>query len=126
MVRSEEEAYEKIAEELGVKTLKLGYMPEGMYFEKLIVDKGYTKLQYKYKDSNIFFIQAKSSLRTSITHASDTNEKYEIWNAGLHINIKVCDESVKSEEWAIWRSLFIMECITIYQELWSRTILMKY
>ena len=39
-VRSEEEAYEKIAEELGVKTLKLGYMPEGMYFEKLIVDKG--------------------------------------------------------------------------------------
>ena len=99
MVRSEEEAYEKIAEELGVKTLKLGYMPEGMYFEKLIVDKGYTKLQYKYKDSNIFFIQAKSSLRTSITHASDTNEKYEIWNAGLHINIKVCDESVKSEEW---------------------------
>ena len=29
MVRSEEEAYEKIAEELGVKTLKLGYMPRG-------------------------------------------------------------------------------------------------
>ena len=32
MVRSEEEAYEKIAEELGVKTLKLGYMPEGYVF----------------------------------------------------------------------------------------------
>ena len=63
MVRSEEEAYEKIAEELGVKTLKLGYMPEGMYFEKLIVDKGYTKLQYKYKDSNIFFYSGKIKLK---------------------------------------------------------------
>jgi len=47
MVRSEEEAYEKIAEELGVKTLKLGYMPEGMYFEKLIVDKGYYNINIK-------------------------------------------------------------------------------
>ncbi len=36
-VSSEEEAYEKIAEELGVKTLKLGYMPEGMHFEDVIV-----------------------------------------------------------------------------------------
>ena len=36
-VRSEEEAYEKIAEELGVKTLKLGYMPEDMRLHMNIV-----------------------------------------------------------------------------------------
>ena len=36
-----EPIYDKIAEELGVKPLKLGYMPEGMYFEEVVVDKGY-------------------------------------------------------------------------------------
>ena len=39
--RDEEEAYEKISEELGVKILKLGYMPDGMYFENLVLEKGY-------------------------------------------------------------------------------------
>lgn len=62
-VRDEEEAYDKIAEELGVKTLKLGYMPEGMYFEEVVVDKGYGKLIYKYKDAKVFFIQEKRKTR---------------------------------------------------------------
>ena len=48
-VRDEEEAYEKISEELGVKTLKLGYMPEEMYFEDVMLEKGYGKIQYQYK-----------------------------------------------------------------------------
>ena len=33
-VRDEEEAYAKIEQELGMQTLKLGYMPEEMYFQK--------------------------------------------------------------------------------------------
>ena len=35
-VRDEEEAYEKVSEELGVQILKLGYIPDGMYFEGFI------------------------------------------------------------------------------------------
>ena len=35
-VRDEEEAYAKIAQELGMQTLKLGYMPEEMYFQSVV------------------------------------------------------------------------------------------
>lgn len=97
-VRDEEEAYDKIAEELGVKTLKLGYMPEGMYFQDVTIGIGYGKLRYECKDERVFFIQAKSSLRTSMTQSSDTNEKYEVWNSGLHINIKVGNEKLENEK----------------------------
>ena len=40
IVRNEEEAYEKVAQELGVQILKLGYMPEDMYFKNLVIEDG--------------------------------------------------------------------------------------
>lgn len=58
-VRSEEEAYEKIAEELGVKTLKLGYMPEDMRFEDVSIGVGYGKMRYKYKDKKYFLFRLR-------------------------------------------------------------------
>ena len=98
-VRDEEEAYDKIAEELGVKTLKLGYMPEGMRFQDVTIGIGYGKLRYEYKNERITFIQAKSSLKTSMMYSSDTEEGYKIWNSGLHMNIVVCSEIIEPGEW---------------------------
>ena len=95
-VRDEEEAYEKVSEELGVKTLKLGYMPEEMYFENVILSDGYGKLQYVYKNSRVIFAMAKSDTATSMIHSSDAEESYEIWNAGLRINIMLHSESVNN------------------------------
>lgn len=92
--RDEEEAYEKISEELGVKILKLGYMPDGMYFENLVLEKGYGKLQYRYKDERIFFIQAKSNVAASSVRSSDVKKSHEIWNAGLHMNIEIDKEEL--------------------------------
>lgn len=92
--RDEEEAYEKISEELGMKTLRLGYIPEEMYFEDVMLEKGYGKIQYQYKNERVFFIQAKSDSRTSMVHSSDAKEKYEVWNSGLHIKIDVCNEGI--------------------------------
>ena len=97
-VRSEEEAYEKIAEELGVKTLKLGYMPEGMRFQDVTIGIGYGKLRYEYKNERITFIQAKSSLKTSMMYSSDTEEGYKIWNSGLHADIEVRTEDVDTND----------------------------
>lgn len=91
-VRYEEEAYAKISEELGVKTLKLGYMPENMYFQDVMLGNGYGKLQYEYEGNRVFFIQGKSNVKTSMVHSSDAKETYEVWNSGLHINIEVCQE----------------------------------
>lgn len=88
----EAEAYEKIADELGAKTLELGYMPDKMYFQKVILEDGYGKMEYEYEGNTIFFIQAKFNTNTSIVHSSDAKRNYKIWNSGLHINIEVCQE----------------------------------
>lgn len=93
-VRDEEEAYEKISEELGVKILKLGYMPDGMYFENLVLEKGYGKLQYRYQDERIFFIQAKSNVAASSVRSSDVKKSHEIWNVGLRMNIEIDKEEL--------------------------------
>lgn len=91
-VRDEEEAYAKISEELGVKTLKLGYMPEKMYFQDVMLGTGYGKLQYEYKGNRVFFIQGKSDVKTSVVYSSDAKETYEVWNSRLCTNIEVCQE----------------------------------
>ena len=88
----EAEAYERVSKELGVKTLELGYMPDGMYFQDVMVGKGYGKLQYEYEGNRIFFIQGKADVKTSMVNSSDAKETYEVWNSGLHINIQVYQE----------------------------------
>lgn len=96
-VRSEEEAYEKIAEELGVKTLKLGYMPEGMYFEEVVMDEGYGKLVYGYKGNRVFFAQEKSNSQASMMYSTDAKESLQVWNSGLHIQVEISME--ENQKW---------------------------
>lgn len=97
-VRDEEEAYDKIAEELGVKTLKLGYMPEGMYFQDVIMGDGYGKLRYECKNGRVIFIQAKSDEKTSRIQSSDAKERYKVLNSGLHISIDICTEHIEGDK----------------------------
>ena len=96
-VRDEEEAYEKISEELGVKTLRLGYIPEKMYLQDVMLGNGYGKLQYEYAGNKIFFVQAKNKVEASTVHSSDAKEIYNIWNPGLRIDIEGCQEKGKTE-----------------------------
>ena len=86
-VRDEEEAYEKISEELGMKTLRLGYIPEKMYLQDVMLGNGYGKLQYEYDGKKKFFVQAKNKVEASTVHSSDAKEIYNIWNPGLRIDI---------------------------------------
>lgn len=96
-VRDEEEAYEKISEELGMKTLRLGYIPEKMYLQDVMLGNGYGKLQYEYDGNKIFFVQAKNKVEASTVHSSDAKEIYNIWNPRLCIDIEVCQEKGKTE-----------------------------
>lgn len=97
-VRSEEEAYEKVAQELGAQTLKFGYIPENMYFENLVIEDGYGKLQYKYKNSQVSFIQVKADSNKSMVHSSDAKIMYQVWNPGLHLNFDIYSESINGNE----------------------------
>lgn len=41
-------------------------------------------------------LKQTQNLRTSMAHSSDTNEKYEIWNSVLHVNIAVSNEKLET------------------------------
>lgn len=97
IVRNEEEAYEKVAQELGVQILKLGYMPEDMYFKNLVIEDGYGKLQYEYKHTQVSFILAKADSTTSMVHSSDTKIMSQVYNPGLHLNFEIYGESVNED-----------------------------
>ena len=73
-------------------------MPEGMRFQDVTIGIGYGKLRYEYKNERITFIQAKSSLKTSMMYSSDTEEGYKIWNSGLHADIEVRTEDVDTND----------------------------
>lgn len=95
--RSDEEAYEKVEQELGVQILKLGYMPEDMYFKNLVIEDGYGKLQYEYKHTQVSFILAKADSTTSMVHSSDTKIMSQVYNPGLHLNFEIYGESVNED-----------------------------
>ena len=128
-VRDEEEAYDKIAEELGVKTLKLGYMPEGMYFENLVIEDGYGRLQYNCKTSRVFFVQTKSDKKTSRIHASDAKENHKIWNSILHMDIDVYMENIETAILLMvvgMATVFVILLIVIYLGKFLITLVNKY
>ena len=77
-VRDEEEAYEKISEELGVKTLRLGYIPEKMYLQDVMLGNGYGKLQYEYAGNKIFLFRQKTRLRHQLC-ILQTRKKFIIY-----------------------------------------------
>lgn len=124
-VRSEEEAYEKVAQELGAQTLKFGYIPENMYFENLVIEDGYGKLQYKYKNSQVSFIQVKADSNTSMVHSSDAKIMYQVWNPGLHLNFDIYSESINGNEMRYESYLPTKEFITIYSENYQRKSLRR-
>mgnify|MGYP006910864298 FL=1 len=125
-VRSEEEAYEKIAEELGVKTLKLGYMPEGMYFEEVVMDEGYGKLVYGYKGNRVFFAQEKSNSQASMMYSTDAKESLQVWNSGLHIQVEISMEENQKWDKNFRHNLCIMGYIIICRELCHKKILKRW
>ena len=73
-VRDEEEAYEKISEELGVKTLRLGYIPEKMYFWEMGMGNcSMNMLEIKY-----FLFRQKTRLRHQLC-ILQTRKKFIIY-----------------------------------------------
>ncbi len=70
-VDSEEEAYRLIEEQLGIPVLKIGYRPEGMEFDKLVLKVDTAILEYVYKNRKIHFIQSRAFNESSDASRSD-------------------------------------------------------
>lgn len=96
-VESEEEAYQKIREELKIKPVQIMDIPIEARFEKAIIEKKLkvAEIYYQYQDDNIVYIvngdQAKNSIGVSIE--DEIIENYTLEVEGVLINIQGCEIS---------------------------------
>lgn len=85
-----EKAYFEIKEQLGIKVLKLNYIPKELVYNNLKINKGHATIEFNYKDKKLHLMQVKYAVENSDSFASDRIEKHaykEIYNKWLDKNI---------------------------------------
>lgn len=95
---SEDEAYAKIKEELGIDVLELTYQPKAMEFIQLIVEKGHATIVFSYNDKRIFFTQMKSTTGKSDNVVSDHSKEEIVKNEWLQKEICINYEPLENGE----------------------------
>lgn len=89
-----EEAYKTVNKEIGLPVLMLGYMPEGMYLDKLVINDKYAIMEFVYEDNHFFLKESKPALKNrSDILISDRKNVLEIQN--YWINETLCIEENK-------------------------------
>ena len=96
-VESEEEAYQKIRDELKIKPAQIMDIPSEAKFKKAVIEKKLevAEIYYQYKDDNIIYIingdQAKNSIGVNIEDV--VIEEYTLEVEGILIYIQECEIS---------------------------------
>lgn len=101
---SEEEAYQKIRDELGIKPVQITDIPTKARFQKAVIENELkvAEIYYQYQDDNITYIingdQAKNSIGVSVE--DPIIEDYTLEVNGMLIHVKGCEIlSIKQERY---------------------------
>lgn len=94
-VNGEEEAYEVIEKELGIKPVKLGYMPSGMVFLELSLAKGNAILKFDFEDKIFYLACVSNDKSVSVNYKSDTEVYKKIRNKWLAQDLDIRQEITK-------------------------------
>lgn len=97
-ISSIEDAYKDIDEKLGIQVLALGYLPQNMQFEEIVITNNKALIVFEYNDNKIHFVQEYKDKRTSIGPQSDrvekSNEIYNEWiKQFIYISENILDEN---------------------------------
>ena len=76
-VNGEEEAYALVEKELGIESLKLGYIPGNMEFSDVLVGDGVVYISFLYKDDLVYLIESKNEKGVSYKFNSDSTIEEE-------------------------------------------------
>lgn len=89
-----ENAYKVIKDEIGIDVLRLNYIPKGMNFEDIIINKGHATLEFIYMGKKMHFKQIKYPVdEVSERIVSDRVDKTEVYNAWLDLTLYI-DENI--------------------------------
>lgn len=92
------EIYQQIEDELGISVLKLYYMPSGMAFMDCVIDKGYARLRFLYKDNIINYTQYQYNVENSGSTVSDRKEKYYVYNKRLGLRLPIYENTLPGDK----------------------------
>lgn len=79
-----DDAYNKISDALGINVLILGYKPAALKYEEVLIDDGYARIKFIYKDRIIYLKESKNvndQIYDSVV--SDRTEFETVYNAVL-------------------------------------------
>lgn len=91
-VNGEEEAYETIEEELGIKPVRLGYMPAGMVFSDLTIVNHTAVIEFEYDGEILYLCCVSNSSEASINIKSDGQKYKDIYNKWLRKEVELRKE----------------------------------
>lgn len=81
-------AYRKIRDELGIRVLELGYIPEGMVCENCeIHEQGFARICFFYDEGYAYFGQFTKNVADSTSYFSDMEPYKQIYNLYFDKNI---------------------------------------
>ena len=98
ILNNEEDAYSMVKEELGIKPMKFGYLPEGMRFSKVTIVDTNVVFEYAYKGNTIYFTQMKEETEASNCYTSDGKECGSITNKWVGKSFRIKEESISDSE----------------------------
>ena len=106
-VNGEEEAYTIIQNDVGIKPLKLGYIPSNMNFLDLTVEDGYASLRFKYEGEFVYVVQSKFDRRASFNCNSETNYSRVVYNKWIAQDFDICREQLSNGKYRYECSIVI-------------------
>lgn len=82
-------AYNKISEELGIKVLKVNYLPSNVMLSKMSIDAGQARLTFSYKNQFIYVLEVLYSKNNSSGRFSDAQPYISVFNEWLDRDISI-------------------------------------
>lgn len=94
----ERKAYERIQEELKIKTLELSYLPEGMIFSKYEIWKRKSMMEFIADGHKLFFYQGVNDKPSSLSYVSDMRELEKVYNKYLEQEFSIYQRTLDKGE----------------------------
>lgn len=91
-----DEAYAEIEEKLGIRVIRLSYLPQGMNFSSAEIGDYKAVLLFEYGENMLHMIQEKKSIETSLSVESDRKKCGTVKNDWLNMDIEYSSSITES------------------------------
>ena len=88
-------AYEKVETQMGMKIPRMYYVPEGFDYKEMIIDDGLVRMDFKYKNRDVYFYQVTKENANSTGFNSDREAYKIVYNRYLNQDINIYKSELK-------------------------------